>query len=81
VNRLALYGSALATVNATWWVSPNQTWNPLEWLPIDPPDPPCGSDPPRPSLGSVPRVYMGAGLSGVDLSHVLLLISGHKKVE
>jgi hypothetical protein len=34
------------------------------------------TSPPRSILGSVPRVYPGIGPSGVDLSHVLLLISG-----
>jgi hypothetical protein len=36
---------------------------------------------PRSTLGSVPRVYPEIGPFGVDLSHILLLISGPRKSE
>jgi hypothetical protein len=29
-----------------------QAWNPLEWLPLDPLDPPFGSTSPNPGLGA-----------------------------
>lgn len=74
MDRLTLYGSAPGAVIVAQRVSPGQAWNSLEWLPLDLLDP--LTSPPRPILGSVPRVYPGIGPSRVDLSHVLLLISG-----
>jgi hypothetical protein len=46
-----------------------QTWNPLKWLPLDPPNPLLAL--PHSTLGSVPQDQPGAGPFGVNLSLAL----------
>jgi hypothetical protein len=79
MDRLTLYGSAPCAVNVAQRVGPSQAWNPPSGFPS------IRStllvSPPRPTLDSMPRFYLGVGPFRVDLFHLLLLISGPRGSE